>query len=187
MFSRATLRLRSRHKPCWGPSHLLQLFHQVFPDYFVTSALFPSPGPPICWLQTMKVPVCSSLPLWCGHPHNSTSSVLHCLATLPLASFVSLAATISAPSQPPCAPAAINLQVLSQPMIVDAVQRAFHDLALASFASANAPSSLSAAYIQPSSSSSQAPSSLGESLHFLHLFPPFVLLLGCLHPPLCLP
>ena len=88
------------------------------------------------------------------------------LATLPLASFVSLAATISAPSQPPHAPAAINLQVLFQPMIADAVQRAFHDLASPSFASAYAPSSLSAAYIQPSSSSSQAPSSLGESLHF---------------------
>ena len=88
------------------------------------------------------------------------------LATLPSTSFVSSAATMSAPSQPLHAPAAINLQALLQPIIMHAVQRAFRDLLSPSFAAANAPSSLSSAYIQPSSSSSQAPSSLGESLHF---------------------
>ena len=88
------------------------------------------------------------------------------LATLPSALFVSSTATMSAPSQPPHAPAAVNLQALLQPMIADAVQRAFRDLPSPSFAAANAPSSSAAAYIQPSSSSSQAPSSLGKSLRF---------------------
>lgn len=88
------------------------------------------------------------------------------LATLPSASLVSSAATMSAPSQPPRAPAAINLQALLQPMIADAVQRAFRDLPSPSLAAANAPSSSSAAQIQTSSSLSQAPSSLGESLQF---------------------
>ena len=111
----------------------------------------------------MKVPVRSSLPLRCWA---SAPQLLKCSVLPPSASFVSSTATMSAPSQPPRAPAAVNLQALLQPMIADAVQRAFRDLPSPSFAAANAPSSSAAAYIQPSSSSSQAPSSLGESLRF---------------------
>ena len=88
------------------------------------------------------------------------------LATLPSASFMSLSVTVSAPSQPSRAHAAINLQALLQLMIADAVQQAFCDLPSPSFTAVNAPSPSSAVYIQPYSSLSQAPSLLGESLHF---------------------
>ena len=103
------------------------------------------------------------------------------LATLPSTLFMSSPTTVSAPSQPPWAPAAINLQALLQPMIVEAVQRAFHDLP--SLAAANAPSSSSAAYTQPSCSLPQAPSSLGESLHFPSFVSTVCLATGMLPSP----
>ena len=103
------------------------------------------------------------------------------LATLPSTLFISSPATVSAPSQPPWAPAAINLQALLQPMIAEAVQRAFHDLP--SLAAANAPSSSSAAYTQPSCSLPQAPSSLGESLHFPSFVSTMCLATGMLPSP----
>ena len=99
-------------------SYAQRFFHRVFPDYFATSALSPSPGPPICRLQpSTRTPGI-----------RTTAPKAFCvasLATLASASFLFSAATMSASSQPPRAPAAINLQALLQPVIADAVQQPF--------------------------------------------------------------
>ena len=131
------------------------MFHRVFPDYFATSALFQCPGPPIRRLQTTKVPVRSSLPL---RRRASAHQHLKCSALPPSQPYHRL---LSCPRRQPCL---LPLSHHVHPPL--SVQRAFRHLPSPSFAAANTPSSSSVAYIQPSSSLSQAPSSLGESLHF---------------------
>ena len=68
-------------------------------------------------------------------------------------------------------------------MIAEAVQRAFRDLPTPSLAAMNAPRSSSAAYTQPSCSLPQAPSSLGESLHFPSFVSTVCLATGMLPSP----
>lgn len=181
-FSKAATRPRSCHKPFWGPCCLVcssphlspclspcsccrhnscftRFFLPTFALHATTSALFPSPWPQICRLQAPQVFYIASL------------------TTLSSASFVSSAVTMSAP-----------LQATLEPTIADAIQQAFPDLPPLSIVTAKAPSSSSAWYVQPSSSSSQAPHHHWVNLSIsLDLLPLFVLPLGRLHLPVFLP